>query len=129
MLCSVLQAGGRPEWPRWPSALPLTGVLGLGPDVQAVLCGGYHGAWLHPAQAARLPLANAALQPAGAFVGAGVLIALPAGRCGLAETARVARYLALESAGQCGPCFNGLPRIAGALADLAGRAAGPADPG
>jgi NADH:ubiquinone oxidoreductase subunit F (NADH-binding) len=52
-------------------------------------------------------------------VGAGVLAALPAGRCGLAETARVVRYLALESAGQCGPCFNGLPRMASALAFLA----------
>ncbi|MBO0808241.1 MAG: hypothetical protein J2P32_08065, partial [Actinobacteria bacterium] len=57
--------------------------------------------------------------PAGAFAGAGVLAALPAGRCGLAETARVVRYLALESAGQCGPCFNGLPRMATALAVLA----------
>ena len=121
MLCSVLQADGRTGVLELAIGQPLTGVLGLGPDVQAVLCGGYHGAWLRPADAAQLPLANAALKPAGAFVGAGVLIALPAERCGLAETARVARYLALESAGQCGPCFNGLPRIADALADLAGR--------
>ena len=88
--------------------------------VQAMLIGGYHGTWLPAAQAARLPLANEALHPFGAGVGAGVVAALPAGRCGLAETARVARYLALESAGQCGPCFNGLPRIAAALGHLAG---------
>src|SRR6266704_2093316 len=88
--------------------------------VQAVLVGGYHGTWLPAATAAGLPLANAALRPLGAAAGAGVLAALPADRCGLAETARVARYLALESAGQCGPCFNGLPRIAAALEHLAG---------
>jgi NADH:ubiquinone oxidoreductase subunit F (NADH-binding) len=56
----------------------------------------------------------------GARVGAGVLVTLPPDRCGLAETARTVRYLALESAGQCGPCLNGLPRIAAALAELAG---------
>jgi NADH:ubiquinone oxidoreductase subunit F (NADH-binding) len=92
---------------------------GTGP-VQAVLVGGYHGTWLPAAEAARLPLARAALGPLGAAPGAGVLAALPAGRCGLAETARVASYLALESAGQCGPCFNGLPRIAAAVEHLAG---------
>jgi len=121
MLCSVLQADGRSGVLELAIGQPLAGVLALGAGVQAVLCGGYHGAWLRPADAAQLPLTNAALKPIGAFVGAGVLIALPAKSCGLAETARVARYLALESAGQCGPCFNGLPRIAGALADLAGR--------
>ena len=86
---------------------------------QAVLSGGYHGAWLPAANAARMTLSNEHLQAAGAFVGAGVLVGLPADRCGIAETARVARYLALESAGQCGPCFNGLPRIAAALDEVA----------
>lgn len=87
---------------------------------QAVLVGGYHGTWIPAARAARLTLENATLRRVGASVGAGVVAALPAGRCGLAETARVASYLALESAGQCGPCLNGLPRIADALSELAG---------
>lgn len=65
-------------------------------------------------------LANAALRKAGAAVGAGVLAALLVGRCGLAETAHVVRYLAAESAGQCGPCLNGLPRMADAFTQLAG---------
>ncbi|HEY2575595.1 MAG TPA: NADH-ubiquinone oxidoreductase-F iron-sulfur binding region domain-containing protein [Streptosporangiaceae bacterium] len=101
-----------------PAGLPLGGLLGRAP-AQAVLVGGYHGTWIPVQQAARLPLANAALRPLGAAVGAGVLAALPPDRCGLAETARVLRYLAAESAGQCGPCLNGLPRIATAFAVLA----------
>jgi NADH:ubiquinone oxidoreductase subunit F (NADH-binding) len=52
-------------------------------------------------------------------MGAGIVICLPVTGCGLAETARVLRYLAEESAGQCGPCVFGLPALAEALADLA----------
>jgi len=119
MLCTLHQADGSAAVAEAFIGTPLASLLSLG-AAQAVLVGGYHGAWIPAAQAAGLPLSNAALRPLGAFVGAGVLAALPADRCGLAETARVARYLALESAGQCGPCLNGLPRIAAALAQLAG---------
>jgi NADH:ubiquinone oxidoreductase subunit F (NADH-binding) len=118
MLATLHQADGRMGVVETALGTPIAELLRL--PAQAVLVGGYHGAWLPGAQAELLPLTNAALRPLGAAVGAGVLAALPADRCGLAETARVVRYLALESAGQCGPCFNGLPRIAGALAELAG---------
>jgi NADH:ubiquinone oxidoreductase subunit F (NADH-binding) len=120
MLCTLHQADGSVAVAETQIGTALTALLDLGP-AQAVLVGGYHGAWIPATQAAGLPLSNAALRPAGAFAGAGVLAALPADRCGLAETARVARYLALESAGQCGPCLNGLPRIAAALTEVAGR--------
>jgi NADH:ubiquinone oxidoreductase subunit F (NADH-binding) len=92
---------------------------------QAVLVGGYHGAWLSVEQAGRLTLSNADLRPLGAAVGAGVLAALPADRCGIVESARVVRYLALESAGQCGPCLNGLPMIATTLSQLANHRSAP----
>ena len=55
----------------------------------------------------------------GANPGAGVLIALPARRCGLEATAEIAAYLAGQNAGQCGPCRNGLPEVATLLDDLA----------
>ena len=54
-----------------------------------------------------------------------MLAALPADRCGLRETARVVGLPRRESAGQCGPCLNGLPRIAAAL-DLLARPAAAA---
>jgi len=120
MLCTIGQADGSSAVAEAALGTPLRDLLSFSGQVQAVLAGGYHGAWLPAGQAERLTLSNAALRPAGASAGAGVLAALPAGSCGLAEMARVARYLALESAGQCGPCLNGLPRIATALAVLAG---------
>jgi NADH:ubiquinone oxidoreductase subunit F (NADH-binding) len=88
-------------------------------DLQAVLIGGYHGGWV-PADPT-LPVSRRALEPYGASPGAGVVVALPRNACGLGETARIAGYLADQVAGQCGPCVNGLPRMAGTLADLAAR--------
>ena len=118
MLCTLHQADGQRDVVETGLGTPLRDLLRLD-GTQAVLSGGYHGAWVPTADAARMTLSNADLRAAGAFVGAGVLVALPARCCGIAETARVARYLALESAGQCGPCFNGLPRIAAALDEVA----------
>ena len=95
--------------------------------LQALLVGGYFGAWLPAETAWPVPLTHAGLRAAGGALGAGIVIALPAAACPLAETARVVRYLAEESAGQCGPCRFGLPALADALADLAfsgGRAGG-----
>ncbi len=86
---------------------------------QAVLFGGYGGQWVPYATASELRLSNESLNAAGASIGAGLVAVLGEHRCGLAETARLARWFASESAGQCGPCRFGLPAVAGALEDLA----------
>lgn len=52
-------------------------------------------------------------------MGAGVIAVLPDWACGLRETERVVRFMASESAGQCGPCVFGLPAVADDLARLA----------
>ena len=95
--------------------------LGGGPSgpLGALLIGGYFGSWVDPARATALPFSADGLGALGAGVGAGLLAALPADACGLVETARIARYLATESAGQCGPCVFGLDAIAGQLERLA----------
>lgn len=101
-------------------------MAGAEPDAGSLLIGGYFGSWHDAQEVAGLPLAATALRRVGASPGAGVLVALPAGACGLAETARVLAWLAGQSAGQCGPCVFGLPAVADDFAQLAsGRPAGP----
>lgn len=91
---------------------------GLVEQAQAVLVGGYAGSWLAVPEALDAPLTHEGLRTAGSALGVAVLLALPAAACGLAQTAHLLRYLAAESAGQCGPCTFGLPAIATDLADL-----------
>jgi NADH:ubiquinone oxidoreductase subunit F (NADH-binding) len=94
--------------------------------LQALLVGGFWGTWLG-ARGLDAPFSRAGLAPHGASPGAGVLIALPAAACGLTETARILRWYADESAGQCGPCVFGLADIARTAAALAAGRAGAAD--
>ncbi len=88
-------------------------------DVEAVLLGGYFGSWHVLSQVASLPFTRSGLAQAMATPGASVLFALEPGTCGLVEAARILRYLAGESAQQCGPCMFGLPAIAADLSQLA----------
>ena len=94
-------------------------LAGLQAGAEAVLIGGYFGTWHDLAAVEARPLTAAGLRPVGASPGAGVLFALPAEACGLAEAARIMRYLASQGAQQCGPCMFGLPAIADDLGQLA----------
>jgi NADH:ubiquinone oxidoreductase subunit F (NADH-binding) len=110
---------------------PLASVLdeagGPASPARAVLVGGLGGAWLDLSVACEVAYTPEELHAAGAD-GGGVaaLTVLPRRACGLAETARVLRYLAAESARQCGPCMFGLPAIADDMTKLAVGGDGPA---
>lgn len=91
---------------------------GLTEPARAFLFGGYAGTWVDAASARQARLSNGALGRLRASLGAGVVVALPQSACPVAEVARVAAWLSLESAGQCGPCVNGLGSIAATLADV-----------
>ena len=88
--------------------------------VRAVLLGGYGGTWIAGGHLHRLLLSDEHLEPYGASLGAGVVLLLSEHACPVAESARVARWLAGESAGQCGPCLNGLDALATTVEAIAG---------
>jgi NADH:ubiquinone oxidoreductase subunit F (NADH-binding) len=124
VLLTVSGAVARPSIVEVPIGTPIDHVLaragGVVGSPEALLVGGFFGTWL-PADAARqAPFSRAGLAPLGASPGAGVVIALPEGACGLAETARLLAWYAAESAGQCGPCLYGLADLAAGAARLAG---------
>ena len=91
--------------------------------LRAVLLGGYGGAWVDASAIPGLALANEQLAAHGASLGAGVVVLLSERACPVAEVARVTRWLATQSSGQCGPCVHGLDAIAGAIEEVAHGAA------
>ncbi len=80
--------------------------------VRAALFGGYAGTWINGGALSELALSNPHLAPFGATLGAGVVLLLAEHACPVAESARVTRWLAAQSAGQCGPCVHGLDALA-----------------
>lgn len=92
---------------------------GLTMAARAVLLGGYSGTWIDAATMRGIALCDEDLAPFGASVGAGVIALLSAEACPVSETARLIRWLADQSAGQCGPCVNGLHAIAAIFEQVA----------
>jgi len=90
----------------------------LGDQHGPVLIGGYHGTW---STRTDLVVERPWLREQGIGWGAGVVAVLPDDTCPVGEIARVARWLADQSARQCGPCTFGLPTIATDLERLAAR--------
>ncbi|QMU80101.1 NADH-quinone oxidoreductase subunit I [Streptacidiphilus sp. PB12-B1b] len=126
LLLTVVRPDQSPLVVEVPAGARLGGVLdACGVDAgQGLLVGGYHGAWLRPGDAVQAPVSRAGLAALGGTLGAGAVIALPTDTCPIGEVARVTAWLAAESAGQCGPCRQGLPATADALTQLAGGGGG-----
>ena len=87
-------------------------------QVSGILLGGYGGTFVGP-DALNAQYSREGLRPFGASPGAGVIMVFDTSTCGITETARIARWMANESAGQCGPCIFGLPAVADDLENLA----------
>ena len=94
---------------------------GLARPVQAVLLGGYFGAWAPVDEVWALPIAAPSLRARGFTLGCGVVHALSEDACGVDATARIVAYLASQSARQCGPCLFGLHAIGECVRRLAAR--------
>ncbi|MCL2614456.1 MAG: hypothetical protein FWD95_14685 [Nocardioidaceae bacterium] len=96
-----------------PNGMALRHVLGA--HTGPVLVGGYHGTWTTRDD---LVVDRPWLRSQGIGWGAGVVAVLPEDTCPVGEIARVADWLAGQSARQCGPCTFGLPAIAQDLASI-----------
>jgi NADH:ubiquinone oxidoreductase subunit F (NADH-binding) len=105
-LASLIEAGG-----------------GMTARVRAALLGGYAGSWIGAERLHGVALSNEHLAAHDASLGAGIVLLLSEEACPVAETARVARWLAGQSAGQCGPCVHGLDSLALTLEEIAAGAA------
>jgi NADH:ubiquinone oxidoreductase subunit F (NADH-binding) len=96
----------------------IRGAGGATEQIGSVLVGGYAGTWLREDAIERATLDRAGMAAVGGIVGCGAIVALPASACGIRATAEIMRWLAANTAGQCGPCVSGLSAIATTMLDL-----------
>ncbi|MBO4269960.1 NADH-quinone oxidoreductase subunit I [Microbispora triticiradicis] len=120
ILLTVGGSVGAPAVVEVPPGVPLADVLALceAKICDGLLLGGYHGTWMSAEAAYGTVLSRRGAKEAGGELGAGIVVVLGEDTCPLGETARVAGYLAAQSAGQCGPCRLGLPDLARAFRQL-----------
>ncbi|HTA14769.1 MAG TPA: NADH-ubiquinone oxidoreductase-F iron-sulfur binding region domain-containing protein [Solirubrobacteraceae bacterium] len=88
--------------------------------LRGALLGGYAGSWVHSDLLSGIALSNEHLAPYGASLGAGVVLLLSEHACPVAETVRLAGWLAGQSTRQCGPCAYGLDALAMTVLEIAG---------
>ncbi|MFF7328802.1 NADH-ubiquinone oxidoreductase-F iron-sulfur binding region domain-containing protein [Streptomyces sp. NPDC090306] len=121
VMLTVSGAVARPMVIEVPTGVPLRYVLqlaGAPPNPQGVLTGGYHGKWIDTATANEAVVSRNSLDAVGGSLGAGAILPITQETCPLGEALPVAQWLAEESAGQCGPCYLGLPAAARGLQDI-----------
>ncbi len=100
-------------------AAALLAAGGASEPLQGILLGGYAGVWAGP-EAQSWQLGESELRARGATLGPGIVHVLGSSGCPVDSTAHAVRWLHEESAGQCGPCVNGLDAIACSLEELRG---------
>ncbi len=114
-LITVSGAVASPGVVEVPTGTTVRQILGLAGgttgSITAAVTGGYGGSWVSASAAIDLPWTPTGLRAAGGVPGAGVLAVIASDTCGLVETARVVRWMASQSAGQCGPCRFGLAAV------------------
>lgn len=123
-LASISGAVRRPgvvELPESATLAELVDVGGLVGSPRVLITGGWHGRWVRwDGLAASTGITRASVAALGGRWGAGAFVWLPDDLSAWDALAGITRELADGSAGQCGPCWRGLP----ALADLIERPAG-----
>ncbi len=97
------------------TALDVGRAAGQVEDPRLLITGGWHGTWMVWEDIKHVALQRDLFESTGARWGAGAMVWLPGRVRPQQALAGITTWLAAESAGQCGPCVEGLPALARAV--------------